>query len=88
MEITPKMIEAAARARCKRDGGDPDHLVHYEAGGTIEMLREPIQELVVGTRRSDGSVIRQWPTMPLWQWKYAAGAEADLRAAFAVAESQ
>lgn len=85
LEITPAMIEASARCRCKREGGDPDFEIHYQCGATLKMARDPIPDYLIGTKRHDGSVIEQWPTMPLWEWKFAHGVEQDLKAALAAA---
>lgn len=82
--VTEAMVEAVARARCKREGGNPDWPVHYQQSGESRYRRDPIHRDYIGSRREDGSVTEQWPTMPAWQWGYEAGARADLEVASAL----
>lgn len=81
--VTDAMVEAVARARCKREGNSPDHPVYYEGDRSGRYLRNPIKEDLIGTKRHNGSIIEQWPTMPLWRWAYERGVRADLELASA-----
>lgn len=80
-EAIEKAIEAAARARCLRDGGEPDLLVYYEEGVAGKLKRDPVPWDYVGRTRAEGSVIEQWPTISYWRWKYEHGARLDLETA-------
>lgn len=78
MVITEQMIERAARALAKNAGQNPDQPVYYQPPG---YRRDPIDPSLVGGRRHDGSVIAQWPTMPLWKWEFSRQAAVVLEAA-------
>lgn len=72
------MVERAARALAQANGRNPDDPVYYEPPG---YRRDPIKLDMIGARRSDGSVVAQYPSMPLWQWEYRRAAELALVAA-------